>query len=92
VVSTGMKKTVSRVDRSSRWWCAKEWQYWQLAGLPGNSLVMVLRPKSRNIVVPFRAGPGAVSKLAYHFSATCNSLPGTGFARLVSEALARLNG
>lgn len=54
VVSTGMKNTVSLVERSSRWWCAKAWQYWQLAGRPGNSLVTVLNPKSRNIfLVPF---------------------------------------
>jgi hypothetical protein len=60
VVNTGMKKTVSRVDRSSRWWCAKVWQYWQVACRPGNALVIVLRPKSRNMVlVPFRAGLAA---------------------------------
>jgi hypothetical protein len=58
VVNTGMKKTVNRVDRSARWWWAKVWQYWQVAGRPGNSRVMVFRPKSRNMAVPFNAGTG----------------------------------
>jgi hypothetical protein len=72
VVSTGIKKTVRRVDRSARRWCAKEWQYWQVAGRPGNSLFIVLRPKSRNMLVPFTAGPEIVSKLAYQFSLACS--------------------
>jgi hypothetical protein len=68
VVKTGMKNTVNFVDRSSRWWCAKAWQYWQLAGRPGNSFVMVLNPKSRNIVDAFRGWLGTASKLTYQFT------------------------
>ena len=79
-MNTGMKKTVNRVDRSSRWWWPKVWQYWQLAGRPGNSLVIVLRPKSRNMLAPFRAGPRTVSKPAYRFSLAC--IPGSGAAVL----------
>jgi hypothetical protein len=66
-----MKNSVNRVDRSSRWWCAKEWQYWQLAGRPDNSLVVVLSPKSRNILVPFGTGWETVSKPTYQSSLVC---------------------
>jgi len=71
VVNTGMKKTVNRVERSSRWWWAKVWQYWQLACRPGNAFALVLRPKSRNILVPFRTARQRVSKPAYQFSLVC---------------------
>jgi hypothetical protein len=53
VVKTGMKKSVSRVARSSREWGTNEWQAWQVAGRPGRARRIVLKPKSRNIGVPF---------------------------------------